>query len=269
MNPSVLKEFLDYVVDILDIPENDILKKRMLGSFIQVIDNGDNFPINLEDVIEWLDVYPHGLRNTLEKTYTYGIDYLYRDKTTVSQRGRPKRIIYLSNDCFKKLCLKTKSKYSDLVLDYFIAVEKMHREYMLTGILNRQRIDDHEYGYKRYTKTKYPIGNCLYVLRIIQNNHIYYGIGMTKDLNTRLYGHRRTIPGKIEVILQELYEHHSFLEACVHRFLFKNRAKMYSLDDGHEFTEIFETDIYKIKELITDCRGFSQSSEMLQKYQNV
>lgn len=97
----------------------------------------------------------------------------------------------------------------------------------------------------------------MYQLRIVDNqSKISYKIGQTKNINRRLAEHKRQIPGKVNLVLYELYEHHEFLESCVHRFL-----KPYKKDG--KLKEIFEADIEKIYQLIQKCKEFSQSPEVM------
>ena len=257
---SIFIEFVDYVCEILDIEENDEFNRNMITNFLQIIEHNQKFSISLDDIVKWLDVSPHGIRTTLERSYQLGIDYV--SNVVHSKNGRHKYDIYISNDCFKQLCLKTKSKHGDLIRKYFIIVEKMYREYMLSSILHRQRIDGYDYEEKKYRPTKFPIGNCVYIIRIVNNTKISYKIGFTNNVNRRLSEHRRKIPGKLEVVLFEMFEHHKFLESCVHSCLSEYNRPTLS-KNGSKLTEIFETDIDKIKQLIIECRGFRESPRIL------
>ena len=233
----------------------------MIINSINIVKRDTDFPVNLHDIIKWLDIYPHGARKTLIKSYKEGVDYIKR-KVYNPTNGQPMYLIYLSIDCFTKLCLKTKSIYGDIIRNYFVVVEKMYREYMITGIMDRQRSDDIDYEDKNYGKPNFPVGKCVYIIRIVHDLTVRYKIGMTSNLNRRILEHRRQIPGEIRIVLYEMYDHHKFLESCIHRFLEKYERPMCSLQEN-KLTEIFETDIDKIQKLIIKCQEFSQSVDML------
>ena len=258
MNSS-LAEFVDYVYEILDIPLDNEYDRNVLETFILTVENGEKFPINLDDVIDWLEITPQKIRITLERSYKPEIDYT--KKLVTNKNGRKKYEIFISNDCFKELCLRTKSAYGELIRKYFIVVEKMYREYMVSGILNRRRADNYDYEEKGYKPSKFPLGNCVYILRIVKDSIITYKIGFTDNMNRRFAEHRRNIPGKLEIILFEMFKHHIFLESCVHSFLEDYEIPTVSTK-GRNLTEIFETDIDKIKAIIEKCREFRQSPEM-------
>lgn len=259
MDPA-FTEFIDYVIDILDINSDDDFLTEIIYNFIRIVNDNDEFPINLDDLSKWLDVNRHKIRKTLVRSYNKGKDYV--QTTEKIDKGQLKYVIRISKDCFKELCMKTKSKYGDLIRKYFVVVEKMYREYMLNTILDRQRTDGYDYADKNYENVKYPIGNAVYILRILQNGVLTYKIGFTDNINRRLSQHRRNIPGKVTIVLYEVYKHHRFLESCLHRFLEKYQIPMQS-KEGKNLMEIFETDIDKIRKLILNCREFSQSPEML------
>ena len=48
----------------------------MISNFIQIVDDNNNFPINLDDVVEWLVVNQHKIRKTLTNRYENEIDYI-------------------------------------------------------------------------------------------------------------------------------------------------------------------------------------------------
>ena len=55
---------------------------------------------------------------------------------------------------------------------------------MTQSMYNRRRIDGENYSDKNYKITNYPLGNCIYIIRIIYNGVTSYKIGRTSDLNT-------------------------------------------------------------------------------------
>ena len=61
--------------------------------------------INIDDVIIWLDIQKHKLKETLIKSYKKGIDYEIKKVTKPKGTcGQKKEIIIISINCFKKIC---------------------------------------------------------------------------------------------------------------------------------------------------------------------
>ena len=93
------------------------------------------------------------------------------------------------------------------------------------------------------------------VIKIVDKKSTSYKIGRTKNLNRRMKEHLRTIPGKLELVLYEMFDENEFLEVCIHSFLSKYRKQ-------GKLTEIFETDLNKIINLIKICRDFRMSEKV-------
>lgn len=74
-------------------------------------------------------------------------------------------------------------------------------------------------------------------------------------MNRRLSEHRREFPGKLNLILYEVYEHNDFLESCIHRYLYKTRKR----NTNGYLIEIFESEIPIIIKLLEECKAISES----------
>lgn len=119
--------------------------REFIIDFIYSINNSDDFEISIKEVAKWLKVQEKALKQTVNRSYKEGVDYIKDRQYT---NGRPRDNIYLTNTCFKSLCLRSNSKRGEMVRKYFIVIENAYREYMTQTIHNRQRIDDEEYNYK-------------------------------------------------------------------------------------------------------------------------
>lgn len=261
MNISILNEFIEYTLEITNYEYININKdqaKEFITDFLIAIDdNKMNFSINLKEMSKWLKVNEKSLRDSLYLNFTNSTDYIKYLIDMPNKKGRPRFDIFVTTNCFKKLCLRSNSKFGHIVRDYFIEIEEAYREYMKQSILHRQRNDKEDHNYKNYGKNIYPKIACVYVIQIIgPNDELVYKIGQTINLKRRMGEHKRQIVGKIKLILYEPFEHHIFLESCLHSFLQKFRKDYYGM------TEIFETDLPKITKLIQKCREFRESSDI-------
>lgn len=251
MNGDVLSEFIDFVIENCESPLNKSESIDFLTDFIYSIHNKNDFDISLRDVAKWLKINVNALKKTIHRSYKNKKDYIIDRQYT---SGRPRCDIYISNNCFKSICLRSNSGNGEKIRQYFIMIEDIYREHMTQIISNRQRIDTEEYDYKGYQPTKYPLGHCVYIIQITYRGLVSYKIGRTKNLNRRLSEHRREFAGKIKLILYELYQHHDFLEICIHRFLSKTRKR----NELGNLVEIFEAEVPILIKLIKRCRSISE-----------
>ena len=112
--------------------------RKFIDDFIaiQSSTNDEYFPfvINLEVIVKWLNVNQKGeIKRTLIKSYTENIDYiiLLRPKAKQEKKhgGHNKETILVTVLAFKRICLKTKSKMSDQIVNYYLALESLLVEY--------------------------------------------------------------------------------------------------------------------------------------------
>ena len=93
--------------------------------------NNNDFIIDLEIIIKWLDMRKYDLKKTLERTYMINIDYIINvnKKKINGSGGYNKKNILLTPDCFKRLCMLSKTKKAEEVRTYFLELEKLIHNY--------------------------------------------------------------------------------------------------------------------------------------------
>ena len=105
------------------------------------------------------------LKNTLIESYNKLIDYkiisynsLLPNQKQKNQGGQNKEIILLTPDCFKMLCLRSKTKKAEKVRKYYIDLEKMIDEYkdiIITNLDNKIKILENDLRKDNLTSDKY------------------------------------------------------------------------------------------------------------------
>ena len=110
------------------------LNNEFIDDFYNIYDfninNNNDFIIDLEIIVKWLNMRKMDLKKTLERTYIKNIDYLI-NKNNIKKNGsggHNKEIILLTPDCFKRLCLLSKTKKAE-VRTYFLELEKIINNY--------------------------------------------------------------------------------------------------------------------------------------------
>lgn len=97
--------------------------------------NDTDFVIDFDSTAKWLTLRKDSIKRTLLETYRMNIDYkITQNKLTTA--GRPSEKIMLTPECFKKMCMLTKSKKGDEIRTYIIQLEKYHSIYNLRLINN-------------------------------------------------------------------------------------------------------------------------------------
>ena len=102
----------------------------------------NDFVINIDAVSKWLNILRGNIKKTLVETYREKIDYkITIEKST--NAGRPKETIYLTPDCFKRICMLTKSEKGEEVRSYYIQLEKhidKYKDNIINDLRNRVKV---------------------------------------------------------------------------------------------------------------------------------
>ena len=101
----------------------------------------DAHTVDLDYISKWLNIRKGNLLQTLRASYILNVDYTLTKPASVKGRGNnTRRVVMLTPDCFKTLCMQSKSPQSDRVRAYFIAVEKTllrYRAEIMSGMQKR------------------------------------------------------------------------------------------------------------------------------------
>ena len=95
--------------------------------------------VDLDVVASYLNTRKYNLLKTLKQSYVVNVDY-NMIKTKGKNPGSPKIKIMLTPDCFKLLCMQSKSKNAQKVRLYFLEVEKtlnMYKEDIYESMIKR------------------------------------------------------------------------------------------------------------------------------------
>ncbi len=214
-----------------------------------------DFVIILDRIWKWLGYsrVDH-CKTCLIKYFKEDVDYKI-DKTSFPEDagkpnlgGRPAEYITLTVNCFKKLCLKSRTEKADQIHDYFIGLEEMMNELVTeqTQELQQKLLIEKEKVYKLTGKKirESPKGDFIYIYSSHPNEDTYK-IGSTMNLNEREstfwcsnpfgeFVYERYCPGSIIV------------EKTIHLMLSKYRIT----DKREHFKGLIEYFIKKIDKII-------------------
>ena len=190
------------------------LNNDFIDDFYNIYDPDINilndFPINIEIVSKWINSKKGRLKETLINTYTKNIDY----KITKEKDGKisksNKEIIMLTPDCFKRLCLLSKTNKAEEVRTYFLELEKLighYKNYIIEGL--KKTIQILENNTKEVSQ---KIKGTVYIIRSIKDINGLYRFGQTEDFKKRLANYNSSNSDKMEVMY--IYETSIIKKLC-------------------------------------------------------
>ena len=232
----------------------DYLKKfssisnKFIDDFFSLYDENmqnDDYIVNFDIAAKWLKLRKDSFKRTLIDSYRKNIDY----KTLISKNnnaGRPSELIMLTPDCFKRLCMLTKSSKGEEVRSYYIQLEK-HIDKYKDNIINdlRSRVKVLETNMKPFEIPKEE--GVIYVLNTHEDiglNDIYK-LGISEDFKKRLMTHHSSHADNVEV--KHIYKTSDVkgVERCLRSVL---RERQY-----RKKKEFYQIDLESLKQIIENC----------------
>jgi phage anti-repressor protein len=217
-----------------------------IDDFFNLYDNKTNendFVIDIEKISKWLKSRKETIKSTLTNTYIKNIDYKINKTNTLKIKGRPKEIILLTPNCFKRLCMSSKTKKAEEVRTYFLELEKhinKYKNYIIEGL--NKKIDILENNQKQQFN---PKSGVIYVMRTELDIDGIYKIGKTKMFKNRLKTHNSSHVNNVDVIFVFETNDIDSVEKCLKLAL---KTKQF-----RKRKEFYQVDFDLLKELINDC----------------
>lgn len=144
------------------------------------------FNIDLNMVAKWLDTLKGNLKLTLLESYIEKLDYITLlpkyNRDEIVHGGQNKEIILFTPDCFKLLCMRSKTKNADKVRYYYLTLEKLVEIYKDDIIKNqKKRIEQLENNLR---KQKFPVKGAIYIIEVGDGDG--YKLGKTNNMNKKI-----------------------------------------------------------------------------------
>lgn len=207
--------------------------------------------INIDKVCKWLNITKFNILRTLRSSYREDIDYTIVKSANKKGKygGNNYKLVMISPDCFKRLCMRSTSKKAEEVRTYFIELESLlvrYRTTLMKGMDNEIQLME------RALKPKNPEDSAgyIYVLKASPERDSVFKIGRTKDLNKRLSTYSTGTLHGVELVFKFRTDNYRATEECVKAMVRPDRYKKYN--------EIYKAEIDMIKELIKKCDETAQ-----------
>jgi len=212
--------------------------------------NSTDHVIDLDVVAKYLYCQKQHLIQTLKDSYVENIDYKILGNKVVKAVGRSKKYILLTPDCFKLLCMQSRSKNAHQVRLYFLEVEKTLFAYK--NEINEamtQRIQAVENNLKPITNV--PKQGVIYVIKASDTMDSVYKIGRTKNLKQRLanYMSDKADNSQLEVVYVYKTDNVNAVEACLKTVLKQVQYRKYK--------EVYQINIDILKDIINKRCGIA------------
>jgi len=206
-------------------------------------ENENDFIINIDIVAKWLACAKGKLKETLVRSYNKNIDYKISKEKEGKISKSNKEIILLTPDCFKRLCLVSKTKKSEEVRTYFIELEKIldkYKKYIINAM--KKRIEVLENNQKELPENT---ESMVYILKSPKDIDGIYRLGKTDDFKKRLQNYNSANSDKMEVVMVYETKCATEVEDCVIAQIKKHRYK--------KRKDFYEVNVDIIKEIINSC----------------
>jgi phage anti-repressor protein/predicted GIY-YIG superfamily endonuclease len=237
-----MTSFINFLKKYSTIPN------KFLDDFYKLFnykDNVEDKTVNIDNVINWLGIQKHKIKETLQKSYKKNIDYeIIKVDKKKGKGGQTREIIMITINCFKKICQLTRSKRGNEVREYFIQVESLlnkYKNYIIEGM--QEKITKLE---KQQKPKINPESGVIYIFKTPNSTeNSLYKIGRTKDLKKRLQSHQSSLSYNIDILFYYESENITEIERCIKALMKKYQYRKYK--------EVYKINIDIIKSLIEQC----------------
>jgi phage anti-repressor protein len=225
-------------------------------------DNND-FIINIQAVSKLLGLKIDRIKEILINGYKKNTDY------KISKSN--KEIILLTPDCFKRLCLLSKTKKAEEVRTYYIELEKLlnnYKDYVIDGLKKTVKILENNQkeipktskgGIQRIFNAKDTArlsssqalqkSGVIYILKSPKDIDGIYRFGKTENFKNRLTNYNSSNSDKMEIVM--IYETKDIekIEACVITQIKELRYK--------KRKDFYQININLLKKIISECESLT------------
>jgi len=208
----------------------------------------DDFLINLDVANKWLGSAKCRLKNTLIKSYVKNMDYTISklQNTKKISKSNPE-IILLTSDCFKQLCLVSKTTKAREVRTYFIEVEKLlnkYKDYIIKEMKSTINILENN-----QKEPQQNVKGVVYVLRSFKDIDGIYRLGQTEKFKQRIANYNSANSDNVKVLYIFETKNSKKVQDCVIAQIKEKRYK--------KRKDFYQIDLNLLKQMIKDCDCFT------------
>ena len=207
----------------------------------------EDFIINIDVISKWLEIPRGKIKKTLINTYNKNIDYIIEfDKNNKISKSNKENIL-LTPDCFKRLCLLSRTKKAEEVRTYFIEIEKLlfnYKDYIIKALEKTVNILENN-----QKEVDNKVKSVIYIIRSMKDIDGIYRFGRTENFKKRLQNYNSSNSDKMEVIYVYETKDSKKIEDCVISQIKPLRYK--------KRKDFYEIDINILKNIISSCKNLT------------
>lgn len=231
------------------------IPNHFIDDFYQIfdVDNSNNingkFKIDLDLCAKWLNSRKGNIKDTLINSYHENIDYITTTNLTVNQVGRPIIKIFLTTDCFKRLCLLSRTYKAEQVRSYYLQLEELvdkYKNFIIDGL--NGRIGILENNQRPIIDTQ---SGVIYVFEVkpysddLVKTQQKYKIGKARNIKARMSSHNSSHADNVNILfiyeVDDIDRVENCLKAIIKPYQYRKRK------------EIYEIGIDTLKDVIKSC----------------
>jgi phage anti-repressor protein len=223
--------------------------KEFIDDFFSISKNHldpTSFTIDFDVVVKWLVVQKKNLKETLINNFEEHFDYKIERKLSDVKRSRGASYVHkitLTSNCFKELCMLSRTDKAKTVRRYYIALESLVNKYykhIQENLL--KQISNLKNNQKPKINSE---GGVIYVIKAMNSNDDVYKIGKSLNIKKRMISYNSVNANDIEPLFILEAEDTNRVENCVKNILKKRQYRKYK--------EVYDMDLDTIKNVIFDC----------------
>jgi phage anti-repressor protein len=203
-----------------------------------------DFIISLDIIAKWLKSTKGDMNKTLTNSYVKNVDYkILKGKST---GGRPSDIILLTPDCFKRLCMLSRTKKAEEVRTYFLEIEKhldKYKNYIIDALNAKVGVLKNNQKPKINKK-----GGIIYILEAQNTDVTLYKLGKTTDIRNRLNTYNSGNANDVTPLFIFEVDDVDKIENCIKLILKDFQYRKYK--------EVYEVNLDVIKKACEKCDSF-------------
>jgi len=240
---------------------SDFLKRHsaipnaFIDSFLSMYDADTvqtDFVIDANDAASWLSLGKNVVSRTLRQGYKKNIDYTEQKSTKImpgKYGGNNYKIIMMTPDCFKRLCMRSRSKRAEEVRTYFIQLESLivkYKSFIIEGM------DKEMAQMERSVRPKIDVDGLgyVYILKASPEKDSVYKIGRSGALRSRMATYATGTIDGVEVLFRYRTDNYKAVERCTKAWMKEYQYRKYK--------EVYQADIDMIKAIIRGCDEVGQ-----------
>lgn len=236
------------------LKKHSVIPNAFIDNFLSMY-NPDtvqtDFVIDADNVSQWLNIPKFIIIKTLKESYKDKIDYIITKsiKPNLRYGGNNYKKVMLTPDCFKRLCMRSRTKRAEEVRTYFIQLESLlvkYKSFIIDGMQQEEK------RLQQALKPKDPNDKAgyIYVIRASNTHDSVYKIGRTQNLQARLKTYNSGTLDGVEVVFKFRTDSYKKTEACLKVMLKEHQLRKYK--------EVYQVNIDIIKTIIGKCDDTAQ-----------